>query len=153
MYAADPRINFVPASQEQVVAIVASLNKPLIAVPGRAAQEVQAFVIGAGNNAGSYTLFVYLFLTESCEAVVYVDHERLRIEPGDYPQAEAEALAFVESMGFMLEALNWRQLTSEQQAQLMRSLPCFSSDLESSPGSRGRAESPQVRLARLFAAF
>ncbi len=153
MYAADPRIAFVPASQDQVVSIVASLNRPLIAVPGKAAQEVQAFVVGAANDAGSYTLFVYLFLTESCEAVVYVDRERLSIAPEDYPQAEAEAVAFVESMGYMLEALSWRQLTRDQQAQLMRSLPCFSSDLESSPAARGRAESSQVRLARFLAAF
>lgn len=152
MYAADPRISFVPATLEQVISLAASLNKPLIAVPGKASQEVQAYVVGAANNAGSYTLFVYLHLSESNDSVVYVDHERLQIDPGDYPQAEAEALAFVESMGFMVQPLHWESLTGEQKAGLMRTLPCFSRDLKST-AAQARGESPQVKLARFFAAF
>ncbi len=152
MYAADPRISFVPATQEQVVSLAASLNKPLIAVPGKASQEVQAYVVGAANNAGSYTLFVYLLLSESSDSVVYVDHDRLQIDARDYPEAEAEALAFVESMGFMVQPLHWDTLSIEQRAGLMRTLPCFSRDLKS-VAVQGRGESPQIRLARFFASF
>jgi hypothetical protein len=152
MYAPDPRVTFVPASQEQVVSLSASLNKPLIAIPGKASEEVQAYVVGAVNNAGSYTLFVYLHLSESNEAMVYVDHDHLQIEPRDYPQAEAEALAFVESMGFMVQPLHWESLSGEQKATLMRTLPCFTRDLKST-AAQSRGESSQLKLARFFAAF
>jgi len=158
MYAADPRITHLPAAPEQVVSIFASLNKPHIAVPGKAAQEVQAFVIGVGNAAGSYTLFVYLFLTQTREAVVYVDHDNLRVDAQAYPNAEADALGFVESMGFMVEPVNFRNLAREQQAELMKSLPCFTKELGAPAPQKvqrtvERNDPPQVRLARLLAAF
>jgi hypothetical protein len=159
MYAADPRITFIPASREQVGSVFTSLNKPTIAVPGKSAQEVQAFVVGTASGPGAFTVYVYLFLTHTREAVVYVDGDRPRVDAQGYPDAEAEALAFVESMGFMVEPMNFRSLTPEQQLALMKSLPCFTKDLRAIGGvvpestRSERSESPQARLARFLSAF
>src|SRR5512146_429421 len=103
MFAPEPRIKNVPVTREQVVSIIASLNKPHIAVPGKAAQEVQGYIVGVTNSAGTVTVFVYLHLTETRESVVYLDAERLRVAPAQYQEVEADAIGFVESMGFMLE--------------------------------------------------
>jgi hypothetical protein len=158
MFAADPRITHIPAAREQVVSLHASLNKPHIAVPGKQAQEVQAWLVGIGVN-GAYSAFVYLLLTQSVEPVVYVDHQRLRVEASGYRELESEGLGFLESMGFIMEPLNFRALSPEQQAEAMRSLPCFNKDLKAfaPPSAAGPAaensDPPQLRLARLLASF
>lgn len=157
MFAADPRITHIPVTREQVVSLHASLNKPVIAVPGKPAQEVQGYILGVRNPAGYFGLFVYLYLTQTHDAVVYVDHDRLRLDPSEYAEVEAEALGFVESMGFMLDNLNFRSLPPDQQQELMDGLPCFSRNpgrLASAQAAQPPAEdTPQIRLARLLAAF
>ena len=137
-----------------MVAVHASLNKPHIAVPGKAAQEVQAYVV-AVTNAGTITLFVFLWLTQTCEPVVYCDMDNLRVEAQAYPEAEADAVAFVESMGFMLENLNYRSLSQAQQAELVKGLPCFQADQPAPVQAKAqeKLDPPQLRLARFLAAF
>lgn len=159
MFAADPRITHIPAAREQIASLYASLNKPHIAVPGKQAQEVQACLIGIGVG-GAFSAFVYLFLTQSLEAVVYVDHERLRVEASGYRDLESEGLGFLESMGFIMEPLNFRSLAPEQQAEVMKSLPCFTKDLKALAGPAAaqaaaaeHVDPPQLRLARLLASF
>jgi len=141
------------------VSIIASLNRPHVGVPGKAAQEVQAYIVGVGNSAGTVTAFVYLYLTHTHEPVVYIDPEKLRVAPASYPDAEAEAMAFVESMGFMLENLNYGALAPEQQAELLKSLPCFSAEQPAAAATGGEAarsaasDPPPLRLARFLASF
>ena len=157
MYQADPRVTHLPVSREQIVTVYASLNKPAIAVPGKAAQEVQAFIVGVRNPNGHFTLFVYLFLTQSREAVVYVDHDRLQLSPEIYAEAESDAQGFVESMGFMLDNMNFRSLAPAAQTELMQSMPCFTKEHKAAvsavEAAAERPDTPQVRLARLFASF
>lgn len=158
MFAPEPRIKSVPVVREQVVSIIASLNKPHIAVPGKPAQEVQGYIVGVANAAGTITVFVYLHLTETRDSVVYLDTERLRVTPAQYAEVEAEAIGFAESMGFMLENMNYQSLTPEQQTQLVTSLPCFLAEAAKPVAAAGgeaaeRADPPPVRMARFLAAF
>ena len=60
----------------------------------------------------------------------------------EYRDNELEALGFVESMGFMVDNLNFRKLPSEQQTELMTEIPCFQADLEAFAASRAGAEAP-----------
>jgi len=46
-----------------------------------------------------------------------------------YHDIELEALQFVESMGFMVDNLNFRNLTVDQRDELMQHLPLFHDDL------------------------
>ncbi len=158
MFVPEPRIRFIPATREQVVSVIGSLNKPHIAVPGKQAQEVQAYIVGVGSSAGTLTAFVYLYLSDTREPVVYIDPQRLRLSPADYPAAEGDAVAFVESMGFMLENLNYHALSPEQQAALLAALPCFQAEPQAAlaaadPRVCEKSDPPQVRLARFLAAF
>ncbi|MGC4115335.1 MAG: hypothetical protein QM765_12165 [Myxococcales bacterium] len=158
MFAPEPRIKSVPVTREQVVAIIASLNKPHIAVPGKPAQEVQGYIVGVANAAGTITVFVYLHLTETHDSVVYLDTDRLRVTPAQYAEVESDAIGFAESMGFMLENMNYPALTAEQQTQLVTTLPCFLADPQKAAASGGseapeRVDPPPVRMARFLAAF
>ncbi len=154
MFAAEPRIRHLPAQRERIVAIHTSVNRPPLTLPGKPNQPVQAAVVGisAGQRFG---VFIHLFLTQSLEAIVYADPARATVAASDYRQLEGDGLAFVESLGFIMESVNYRDLSAEAQAQLLHALPCFRQDLGqlSQAGKREPPDSPQLRLARLAAAF
>jgi hypothetical protein len=159
MFTVEPRFDCIPATRTQVVSVHASLNRPHIGVPGKAAQEVQAYIVGVSVGAGSMTAFVYLYLTATREAAIYIDPDNLRVAPSAYSDAEAEAIGFVESMGFMLENLNYQALAPDQQDALIKSLPCFVAAAPAPSQAGGEAsheraaDPPQVRLARYLASF
>jgi hypothetical protein len=159
MFSVDTRVRYIVAQRANVVSLYASLNKPHIGVPGKTAQEVQAFICGVRNPAGNFAIYVTLHLASTRELVHYTDSDRPEVAAAEYRDTEADAVAFVESMGFMLDNLNFRNLPPEQQDEMLKTLPPFLPDTRNPP--RGGAEkseaadasSPAVKLARLLAAF
>jgi hypothetical protein len=71
---------------------------------------------------------------------------------------EIEGLQFLESMGFMLDNLNFRNLAADVQEQTLRRIPLFSEPRPpgegdaAAPGARPAGADP-ARLARLLASF
>lgn len=127
MFRVDPALHHVDATREQVVSVIESINHPVVGVPGHPTQVTEAYVVGRRNAGGSFSIFVYLYLTESRDAVVYAHDGELDVE--SYREMETEALTFVESMGFMVDNVNFRNLSALQQEEVMERLPCFQSDL------------------------
>lgn len=154
MFVADPRFRRLPAQRERIVAIHTSVNRPPITLPGKPNQPVQATVVGicSGHLFG---VFVHLFLTQSLESIVYVDAARATVQASDYRSLEEDGIAFVESLGFIMESLNYRDMSAEEQAQVLKALPCFLQDFSqlAQSGKKEPPDSPQLRLARLAAAF
>jgi hypothetical protein len=157
MFGVDSRLHHLAAQRSDVIAIYASLNQPHIGVPGKTAQEAQAFIISTRNASGHFSIFVTLHLTKTHELVHYTDSDQPEVPKEGYRDAEADAVGFVESMGFMLDNLNYRSLPPDQQDNLIATLPPFLAK----PGASARAAetpgddeaSPQVKLAKLFASF
>jgi len=151
----DPTIAFVPASRQQVVALVESLNQPQISIPGKPPQSVQAHLCGLRNANGSLSLFVSLHLPLSAENVVYVQEPReLPLEA--YRGAEADGLHFLESMGFMLDNLNFQNLGAEQQDAILKRVPLFSptrSPPARVPDAAAARAARAAALARLLVSF
>jgi len=149
----DPRLTHVPAATDQVVAVIESINQPQVSIPGKQPQTVQAHLVGLRNRNGTFSIFAGLYLPLSGENVVYA-HEREEIPLEAYREVEAEGLHFLESMGFMLDNINFRNLSPEGQAQVLRRVPLFSPPrrVEASPAGPDRA-SPRQALARLLAGF
>lgn len=148
MFHVDPTLAFVPASREQVIAIVESLNRPQISIPTKSVQAAQGYLCGVRNANGTASVFAVLHLLESAENVVYV-HEPQELRPDAYVPAEAEGTQFLESMGFMLEDLNFRHMSPEQQERAMARVRAFTlSAAPPRPPSPGAAA-----LARLLASF
>jgi hypothetical protein len=144
----DPSIRFIPATREQVVALVESINQPQVSIPGKAPQSVQGFLCGLRNPTGTFSIFVSLFLPKTGENVVYL-HPRRELTVDEYREVELEGLHFLESMGFMLDNLNFRNLAHPQQLETMKRVPAFQP-----PRSTSQAESadaPGLRVARLLA--
>jgi hypothetical protein len=119
-----------------------------VSIPGKEPQGVQGFLCGLRNANGTFSIFVSLFLPKTGENVVYV-HGRRDLTVEEYRAVEIEGLHFLESMGFMLDNLNFRNLAAAQQQETMKRVPAFQ---EPKAGPSGPAEiGPAERIARLLA--
>jgi hypothetical protein len=158
VFTIDARYRGLPTTKEQVASLQQSINAPHVAIPGKAAGPAQAFVVGL-RAGGGLRAFVYLYLAETADCAVYVS-ERGPVPAAQYPDEEADALAFVESLGFMMDDVRFRTLGAAQQDELLRTLPVFLKDPSlvpaSNKGPRTRAEEKRTaasQLGRLLAAF
>jgi hypothetical protein len=157
MFMPEPSLTHVPATREQIVALVESINQPQVSIPGKDAQAVFGHLCGLRNGSGSFSIFVGLHLPKSGENVIYL-HERRQLTTADeYRQVEIEGLHFLESMGFMLDNLNFRNLGPEVQDQTLARIPLFSpprppAPAAGAPGAKSVASDP-ARVGRLLASF
>lgn len=150
MFEPDPSIRYIPAGREQVVALVESINQPQVSIPGKEPQAVQGFLCGLRNQNGTFSIFASLYLPKSGENVVYAS-ERREVGMEEYREVEVEGLHFLESMGFMLDNLNFRNLAQAQQVETLKRVPLFQE-----PRPAGATGGPpearnSERIARLLA--
>jgi hypothetical protein len=153
----EPSITWIPASAEQVVAIVESINQPQVSVPGKAPQQVAGHLCGVRNPNGTFSIYVALHLRKTGENVVYV-HGKRTLTVDEYRDVEVEGLQFLESMGFMLDNLNFRNLAAPAQVETLNRIPLFSQPrppAEAPAGSAAaRPSGPDpARVARLLSSF
>jgi hypothetical protein len=150
MYAHEPRVTHIQAQRDHIVALQQSLNSPHLAVPGKAAQACQAYLVGTANHDGTFTVWVFLHLTETEEGVIFLSENRA-LAREQYNAEQAEGLAFLESMGFMADDMHFRERPPEEQEELVKTLPCF----RKLTGQKKTAAGPtkQELLARLLASF
>jgi hypothetical protein len=151
VFALDEKLRAISASRDQIVALHQSLNTPHVAIPGKKAGPVQAFIAGV-RGTGGFSVFVYLYLEEVPDCAIYVSSRR-SVSLEEYRAEEREAIGFVESMGFMMDTMNFRSLNAESQADLMRTLPMFKRELRAQPAAprnEPRANEPAGPFARLI---
>ncbi len=148
MFEADPSIRYIPAGREQVVALVESINQPQVSIPGKEVQAVQGFLCGLRNANGTFSIFVSLYLPKSGENVVYGSDPR-EVGMEAYRDVEVEGLHFLESMGFMLDNLNFRNLAPAQQVETLKRVPLFQ-EPRAAAGPAG-GPSPEARQAERIA--
>jgi hypothetical protein len=150
----DERYRGLPASREQVIALHTSLNSPHLFIPGKPAGPAQAFILGLRGSTG-FATFIYLYLSEAADCAVYVSGKR-NTSFEEYLGEEGEALAFVESMGFMMDNSNWRSLPQATQEDLLKTLPVFFRDPKQVPAVAKKVEEKRnaaATLGRFLAAF
>jgi hypothetical protein len=153
VFSLDDTVRGFDASREQVAALFQSINAPHVAIPGRRAGPAQAFIACLRGTQG-FTVTIYLWLSESQDCAVYVT-DGVAQTPEDYRTLQTDALGFVESMGFMMDNLNYRALASDRQIEVLGSLPMYRGRNGTAPASPGdKAQpSPVAKLARLFSSF
>jgi hypothetical protein len=124
MFHPEPSLTWVPATREQVVAIIEAINQPQVSITGKPPQTVTGHLCALRNANGTFSIYVALHVPRSGENVVYV-HDRRQVTLEEYRDIEIEGLQFLESMGFMLDNLNFRNLSPEVQEQTVRRIPLF----------------------------
>ncbi|HET9553292.1 MAG TPA: hypothetical protein VFP50_10020 [Anaeromyxobacteraceae bacterium] len=155
MFTPEPSIQFVPATREQVVALIEGINQPQVSIPGKAPQSVSAHLCGLRNANGSFSIFVGLHLPKSGENVIYL-HGKRQLTAEEYRAVQDEGLHFLESMGFMLDNLNYRNMAAALQDETLKRIPLFwppraAGAAEKSAADKTAAEAG--RVARLLASF
>lgn len=160
MYSIDERLRGLPAVKDQVVQLYQSLNQPHLAIPNRKAGPASATVLGLRGPSG-FAVFVYLYMPQSGESAVYVPSNGT-VAAELFQGEEAEALGFVESMGFIMDNLNFRGRPPDEQETMIRTLPVFQREppAPSAVGAPGQPAKPGtgghasvVQLGKLFSAF
>lgn len=161
MFTLDERIRGLPAAKEQVVALYQSINSPHLAIPGKKAGPAQASVVGLRGPHG-FAVFIYLYLPESQDCAVYAS-DRRSLSPSEYETEEQDALAFCESMAFMVDNANFRSLPPDQQEDMIRTMPVFQKDPKlgkrtgafaaAAAASKPAGPDPAQVLGRLFSSF
>lgn len=121
-------IKFIQTTPENIVAIIESINQPMIAARGGAAEAAKAYIVGVRNSSGLFSIYVYLYLVKVHQCLIYL-HDPVEIPMDSYHDTEIDALGFVESMGFIVDNMNFRKMEPQQQSALMDSLACFHPDL------------------------
>jgi len=154
MFSIDDTLTHIPATREQIVAVLESINQPHVVLPGKEPQGAQAFLCGLRNGNATFSVYVYLLLKQTREPVIYLGQER-QFPLEHYRQAEAEAITFVESMGFMMENTHFRNQPPEAQEELLKRIPAFSPPATAAPSTASSEANTEDadRLARLLAAF
>jgi hypothetical protein len=153
VFTPDPSIQYVPASRESVVAIIEGINQPQVSIPGKAPQGVSGHLCGLRNANGTFSIFVALHLPKTGENVIYL-HPRRQVTAEAYREVQDEGLHFLESMGFMLDNLNYRNMAPALQEATLKRLPLFwppRAPAADAAVADGAAEA--ARVARLLASF
>lgn len=154
MFTPDPSIPYVPATRDQVVAIIEGINQPQVSIPGKPPQAVSGHLCGVRNANGTFSIYVALHLPKSGENVVYL-HPRRQVTADEYRQVQEEGLHFLESMGFMLDNLNYRNMAPAMQDATLKRVPLFSPPRPpgAAPAAAPDAAAEAGRVARLLASF
>lgn len=124
MLKVDASLNHIPAGREHVVALYESINQPLVNIPGHGTAPTFAYILGTRNKQGHLTVFVYLYQQQTGAVVVYVCEPR-SLSREQYRAEEAEAVRFVESMGFLVDNVHFPTLPPHEQDAVMQRAPLF----------------------------
>lgn len=129
MFEVDPDKVWVDPAAGPVTNVIQSLNTPLVAAGPHPAEAVQSWIIARqAAGGGAFDIAVFFHLTESNQAVLY-RWDGGPVPPPQLDYVQEEALSFCESMGFMMDDLNFGSLAPDARGQLLESLPPFHADL------------------------
>lgn len=145
MYVIHPQLKQIPGTADQIVAIIESINSPMVAAEGRPLEPAKAYIVGMRNPSGLFSIYIYLHLMQSSDCLVYL-HDPVEVPMDTYHDTELEALQFVESMGFMVDNINFRNLDQQQQSEVLERMPIFQQDLQAfSQRQQGRLGADEVQ--------
>lgn len=122
-------IKCLRVSRGQIVALIESINQPMVAISGRALETAKGYIIGIRSASNMFSVVVYLYLQDSKECLVYLQNPpEIALEA--FREHELEALGFLESMGFIMDNKQFHNLTPDQQEDLIANTPAFHADLK-----------------------
>ncbi len=126
MFELNESISNIVADKNRIIEIFRSVNDSQVQIPGFDSQNSSSFVVSLTEN-GEIKIYIFLFLKESLKGIVYTTDEK--IKKNNYVDMRNDAIFFLESMGFMLENMDFRKLPDEEKDRIIKTLPLFVADL------------------------
>ncbi len=116
MFVHEPSLVQLAASPDDVLTLLTSLNKPMVALEDHPMDEGEATIWSVRREGEMTSTYVHLCLTGTKIGVFY----RYEVDP--YPDdlrgmVEAEALSFSESLGFIMDNTHYAELDAEERKQ------------------------------------
>lgn len=139
MFEIDSARTSLPLSPDRVLALVASLNTPNIVAANLPVEPTRAHICVYREGADRVGVSIYLHCVDSEKGTFY-RHEEGLLSKSRYDEAMAEALAFAESLGFMMDDLGFRDLAPARQRELIEESPLFHEPKPPAPASVASAE-------------
>jgi len=115
--------SYVAAEREQVARLIMSFNEPMVAPSRHSAQPTQAYICTLKEGEG-FSVYIYLYLTIEKIGIIYEYTDKIT-DTKSLRTAEDEALQFTETMGFIVDDLNFEYLEISEQNKLLASIPLF----------------------------
>lgn len=143
---------------ESVVAVIESINSPNISIPEIGTEPTKAYLVGVATPGGGYGIFCYLLFLETNIPIIYISNPP-EVAFEQYGGLESDAIQFAESMGFMLDNLNFRAQPAEIQARMIEQLPFLRDQHPRRRGTQPGAipgvgqQSELLLVARLLSSF
>lgn len=148
LFQPDSSRTFIDVDPAHVAALYQSVNQTTVLVPGEASAMARAVVVGH-RSAGGFDVVIGLHLVDAGRHLVFRRSDPSTLDGEGARDAARDALAFVESMGFFMENVNWKQLEAADRGDLLAQLKVFAAP----PGrvvEARRSTDPRTKLARLL---
>ncbi len=124
MFEIDSERTSLPLSPDKVLALVASLNTPMVVAADMPVEPTRAYICAFRERADEVGFSIYLHCVESNKGAFY-RYDDARIPQARFDEVMGEAMAFAESLGFMMDDLGFRGLDAARRDELMRETPMF----------------------------
>jgi hypothetical protein len=158
MFTPLPGRNALGVPPDQIIAIIESINAPSVALPELGTGPTKAYLVGCLTPSGRACIFCYLLQTQTNRPSCFIS-QPAEVALDAYTALEAESIQFVESMGFMLDNLNFRSRLPHEQALLFETLPFFRDQVPHAtpsslpPGPGAAPGNERAALGRFLAQF
>lgn len=130
------------ASKLEVLEVWASINENMMTAEHYTTQLASASVIGVRED-GEIRLYVHYWLIDDRVGLLYVETDPL--SPANYAESRDEAVASVESMGFIVDSVRIRDMEPEDRQQKLAAMPAFGG-APAGEGDDGEAELEDIEM-------
>ncbi len=124
MFVVEKNLSYIDYSDKKLLSILKSSNQPLIAAADRPAEPTESYICSFQNKDKKIETYIMLLLIKSRIRVFY-GNEKGEFLPDEFNEVEADALEFMESMGFTMDNIGFQKLKEDERQKLFNDLPIF----------------------------
>jgi len=142
MFVRKPALDSLVVSSGDILLLLISLNRPMVALEDYATDEADATICSLRRESDMVSTVVHLLLQQGRTALFFT------FESDPYPvdlrgPVEEEAIDFVESLGFVMDDARFGQIGPDEQKALLER-PIFTGALSEAPGPEPAATAFEV---------
>ena len=124
MFIVDKSLKFINRDDKKLLTILKSSNQPLIAAADRPAEPTESYLCSYQNKSKKIETYVMLYLVKSGIRVFYRS-DKGEYQADDFSEVEADALEFLESMGFTMDNISFQKMSEAEKDEIFSAMSLF----------------------------